>query len=132
MNYTLTDDDYNDLDSINGQLGFVNSLLQGKPEGHLEIDPVELSEFLAQLHGTTRKLIATLDERQEAARQHGGPTFVDWLHIIQALSGRTVFPRKRLQEIAGILKNRIGAQPEMASVYDAWMEAIDAHPSAPS
>lgn len=123
MSFTLTDDDYNELDSIKGQLGFVTSLL-GHRTTPLEINSSDFSEFLIQLHSTASKLIATCDARKEAARQRQAVNFIDWMHIVQALSGRVTLRRRRLKEITTKLKGSIDAQPEMEFVYDAWLDAM--------
>lgn len=69
MSFTFTDEDFNDLDSIKGQLGFVNALLAGNNAASIEINPAQFGEFLTQLETTAGRLLDTMQQRQEAARR---------------------------------------------------------------
>lgn len=69
MSFTLTDDEFNDLDAIKGQLGFVNSLLASNQAALIQVSPVAFGDFLTQLEATASRLVDTLLQRHEAARQ---------------------------------------------------------------
>lgn len=70
MTFTLTEDDFNALDSIKGQLAFVNALVSSHRATTIEVNPSDFAEFLSQLEATASRLVDTLLQRLEEARQH--------------------------------------------------------------
>lgn len=70
MTFTLSEDDFNALDSIKGQLAFVNALVSSNRDSMIELNPSDFSEFLSQLEATASRLVDTLLERHDTARRH--------------------------------------------------------------
>lgn len=68
MSFILTDDDFNDLDSIKGQLAFVTALVGSSTAATIQVNPADFAEFLAQLEATATRLVDTLLQRHEEAR----------------------------------------------------------------
>jgi hypothetical protein len=69
VTFTLTEDEFNDLGSIKGQLAFVNALASGHASDRIEVSPADLVEFLAQLETMATRIFENLLERQETARE---------------------------------------------------------------
>jgi hypothetical protein len=109
MNFIITEDESNRLDSVRGQLNLVAELFAGTPRaGALHIDPVDTSEFLFTQVATIKSIIEATESRhsesweQSVAEEPSDGNLLpgmDMLDIIRLLSGQASLTKGRVKEL---------------------------------
>lgn len=130
MNYTLSEDQYNAIDSAKCQLSLVSGLLSGAGRSSDLYTPVELQCFLGAQVDSLQAVIVNVDERYKVEREDGAQmSLLDWLAVIEYMSGTVPPHAAQLKGITDKMNKSAGLNPDMARVLDAWIGALVSKPN---
>ncbi|QTD46161.1 hypothetical protein [Ottowia testudinis] len=126
MSYLFTDNDFQALESVRQQLGFVASLAavaMGNPQ--LLCTSEELYHFV---EAQGQAIQAALDAAQARAdaRGQGQPMLGwDWVHALRIAAGDQLHTPRGIEErITKQLTDAAAADPDMQHVLDEWRKVL--------
>lgn len=125
MNFTITEDEYNVIDSTRGQLNLVAGLLTCNGADPTQYNASDLCDFLsAQIDGLKTVLHAVNNRHELAGVSDNVLTATDWKHIIQTISGKCVLRWGEVRELTRKMQRNVLADPDMQGVFDAWAAVL--------
>ncbi len=125
MNYTITEDEYNAIDAARRQLNLVAGLLTSTDADRNLFDGSDLYYFLAAQTATLKGVINSADDRHKAEEDENNVlSCIDWMTIIQVVSGRELLTDGALKDMSRKLQNCVKANPDMEYVLRAWTEVM--------
>jgi len=130
MNYQISEDEYNSLESLNNQLGLIAGLLSFSDSDLRVITSNELFAFLAARSKDLANVLNAASERHslqcEQANEHGAMSWVDWLNALRVVSGDTLhIPNNAEQSITRKLTMAARIDEGMQHVLTEWLAALD-------
>lgn len=122
MSYVFTDDDYNKIYGVESQLGFMASLLSTAKT--VQCDSGELETTLYALKEPLSKVLETLNERSEIARQSDGMKNHEWAQIINLVSGRASMTVRDIVALDEKLSKCVECDPDTEVIFHVWRAVI--------
>lgn len=135
LNYLITEDDFNGLDTVRGQLNMVASLLTGQKANAADVgNPADLGEFLFA-HVTTIKGILSATEarhaelRMQSSVEQSQPagnvlSGADLADIFSLLSGQAPLAKGRVKELGCLLLEFAQRDRSLKPMLTAWLTAV--------
>lgn len=121
MTYTITEDECNKLEAVRGQLGLVAGLLTATGAHGNLYETSDLYEFLAAQISIIQGVIKALYQRFDAERDENNRlSWVDWLNMLQVVSGRRSMRDRDLKRLGQKLQNSTVIDPDMVHVFNLW------------
>lgn len=125
MNYAITEDEYNAIQSVRGQLNLVCGLLGAKGSNSALFESSDLYDFLSAQSDTITKILKNADERYAAARDENNTlNAVEWSNIIAVVSGHRAMRGVDLKRLGRKLQNSVKVDPDMAHVFSTWQDVM--------
>lgn len=129
MNFTITENECNALDSVRGQLNLVAGLLTAKDSDPAHYNASDLCAFMGAQVDSLKAVIVNVDERYKVeCQQDAQLSLHDWLVVIQHMSGAVPPHAGQLKGITDKMNKSARVNPEMARVLDAWIGALVSRP----
>lgn len=125
MNYIITEDEYNKLDAVRGQLSLICGLLSAKGADSNLFDASDLYDFMGAQADTLTAVKDTIYDRYEAAKNPENVLSTwDWVNIIHVVSGRRSLTGGDLRKIGIKLENCVKADPDMELIRRTWIDVM--------
>lgn len=125
MNYQITEDELNQLQSVRGQIGLVEGLLCANGADSNLFNATDLYEFLAAQTATLLRTIKGIEQRQELMRDAPQVTAPDLAHMIRILRGKeSNTPTGSEIRITDALVKCAAIDESMQMPLDAWLDAL--------
>ena len=130
MNYQISEDEYNSLESLNNQLGLIAGLLSVADFDLGAITSADLFAFLNARSGDLARVLNAASERHslqvEQAKQQGVMSWVDWLFALRLASGDALHtPDNAGRSITDKLTMAARIDEDMQRVLVEWLAALD-------
>lgn len=122
MSYVLTDDDFNKLFVVKNQLGFMCSLVSTAKR--VECGMEEFSSMMDALQEPIKKVMDSLEAREEISRRADTLNHFDWVRIIALISGRDSMSISDIVKLDDKLALGVTIDPDSRHVFNAWRAAI--------
>ncbi len=130
MNYQISEDEYNSLESLKNQLGLIAGLLS---VSNFDLGFITSSELFAFLNARSEDLAHVLkitSERQslqlEQAKENGTMSWVNWLHALRLVSGDALHtPNHAEQSITQKLTKAAHIDEDVQQVLTEWHAALN-------
>lgn len=125
MNFTISEDECNVLDSVRGQLNLVSGLLTAKDSGSSHYNASDLCAFLSAQTDSMKSVLQRVDERYKVERNEDAQmSLLDWLLVIQHTSGTIQLHTDKIKRITEKMRKLAEVNPDMACILDAWIGAL--------
>lgn len=125
MIYQITEQEFQTMDAVRGQLGLVAGLLTAKGADANLYDASDLYDFLAAQVDTIKDLLKVVDARYDAARDENNKlSYIDWYNMLQVVSGRRAMRRCDLNALGQKLQNSILVDPDMEFTFNLWKDVM--------
>lgn len=125
MDYTITEDEWNTVDAVRGQLGLVSGLLAATGSHPSLYEAADLCDFLAAQCDALKAVLHAVEERHEATRDEDTRlTWIDWSNALRILGGTRSFSAYAERSITDKLVRHAQVHPDMQHVLDVWIEAL--------
>lgn len=131
--YSLSETEYNSLESVRGQLNLVSDLLCAVGANSSLFTAGDLNEFLIKQVDALRAVIRSADARYEASKEEGQLNWTHWTYALKIASGDAMHTPNNAERyvLDGLLKaSRI--DEDMNSVTALWLEILDKQKTAPT
>lgn len=130
MNYQISEDEYNSLESLNNQLDLVAGLLSVADFDLGAITSTDLFAFVNARSGDLARVLNAASERHslqlEQEKQQGVMSWVDWLFALRLASGDALHtPGNAGQSITDKLTMAARIDEDMKRVLAEWHAALD-------
>lgn len=130
MNYQISEDEYNSLESLNNQLGLIAGLLSVADFDLGAITSTDLFAFVNARSGDLARVLNAASERHslqwEQEKQQGVMSWVDWLFALRLASGDALHtPNNAGQSITEKLTMAARIDEDMQRVLVEWYAALD-------
>ena len=129
MNYTMTEGEYNRLESVRGMLGLVRGLLAASEIDLSYFGSTDLEHFVSTQHSEIDSVLKELQARQDAQRaiekEAGAMQSWDWMHALRIARGegrRT--PTGAEARITQRLAVLADGDESMAAVLSEWRDLL--------
>ena len=125
MNYAITEDEYNVIQSVRGQLNLICGLLTAKGSNSALFESSDLYDFLAAQYDTINNVLKTADERHDAAKdENNRMSWFDWADILEVISGHQPMRGVDLKKLGRKLQNCAKVDPDMSRVFRTWQAVM--------
>lgn len=125
MNYAITEDEYNVIQSVRGQLNLICGLLTAKGSNSALFESSDLYDFLAAQSDTITKVLKSADERHDASSDaNNRMEWFDWANLIEVVSGYRAMQGVDLKKIGRKLQNCANVDPDMGAVFRTWQAVM--------
>ncbi len=130
MNYQISEDEYNSLESLNNQLGLIAGLLSVADFDLGAITSTDLFAFVNARSGDLARVLNAASERHslqlEQEKQQGVMSWVDWLFALRLASGDALHtPDNAGRSITDKLTMAARIDEDMQRVLVEWLAALD-------
>lgn len=130
MNYQISEDEYNSLESLNNQLGLIAGLLSVADFDLGAITSTDLFAFVNARSGDLARVLNTASERHslqwEQAKQQGVMSWSDWMFALRLASGDALHtPSNAKQSITDKLAIAARIDEDMQRVLVEWYAALE-------
>lgn len=123
MSYILTEEEYGELWDAAARAGLIQTLLEGHSKT-VTLDAVELLAMLSSISQPIRAALDAVDKRYGAIDKTKGLYAFHWKTLIHGLSGARSIRCDALLDIDERMAQATAENPDMATVWSAWREAI--------
>lgn len=137
MNYVLTEDEFNRLESVRGMLNLVLGLLAVSELDCGHFRSTDLHDFLSVQRCGVDSLLKEMEARRQAQRalekEGDAMRWFDWMHALRIASGRGRHcPRDAEEAIGRKLERAAQVDEEMRAVLKEWRAIFERQETAPA
>ncbi len=130
MNYQISEEEYDSLESLNGQLGLIAGLLSVANFEPGAITSTDLFAFLNARSGELARVLKAASARHslqwEQAKQQGAMSWADWVNALRLVSGDALqTPNGAGQSITEKLTTAARIDENMQRVCTEWLAALN-------
>jgi len=130
MNYQISEEEYDSLESLNGQLGLIAGLLSVANFEPGAITSTDLFAFLNARSGELARVLKAASARHslqwEQAKQQGAMSWADWVDALRLVSGGALHESNgAVQSITDKLTMAARIDENMQRVCTEWLAALD-------
>lgn len=124
MSYFLTEDDYNELDTVKNQLDLLAMLVMRT--GTVEVPEEGLCSMFDALKKPVQNVLDAVVKRHAMSRENGSEMRpVLWAHAIKIASGDALHtPNGSEREITECLAKAAQIDEDMKFPFDAWLSVL--------
>lgn len=131
--FSLSETEYNSLESVHDQINLVSGLLCAKGANSSLIDADGLLAFLSKQVEVMHGVIRAVDARYELQREEGQLNWLHWSYALQIASGdRTHTSSNSERFVLNGLVKAANIDEGMSGVVAQWLEIMDKQKPAPA
>lgn len=123
--FSLSEVEYNALQSVRGQLNLVSGLLCAKGANSSLFDAEDLNDFLSKQVDSMRGVMRAVEERYDLERDTPCVNYTHWLYAIRIAAGdANLTPMGSEARVTEALMQAARIDPDMHQALDVWREVL--------